>query len=117
MNIYSIVAFLMSLATALAYINHRYIKMQPTIAIMAGSLLLSLSLIVMGSLGIGVHAYEKITILVNSFDFHDILMDGMLSFLLFAGALNVDMNDLNKVKWEIGVLAFSAPSPQLFSSL
>ena len=31
---------------------------------------------------------------------------GCLVFLLFAGALNVDMNDLNKVKWEIGVLAF-----------
>lgn len=106
MNVYSIVAFLLTLATALAYINHRYIKMQPTIAIMAGSLLLSLSLIVMGSLGVGLDAYEKITILVNSFDFHDILMDGMLSFLLFAGALNVDINDLNKVKWEIGVLAF-----------
>lgn len=106
MNIYSIVAFLLTLATALAYINHRYIKMQPTIAIMAGSLLLSLSLIIMGSLGIGIQAYEKITILVNSLDFHDILMDGMLSFLLFAGALNVDINDLNKVKWEIGVLAF-----------
>jgi monovalent cation:H+ antiporter, CPA1 family len=105
MNTYAIIAFMLTLATALAYINHRFIKMQPTIAIMAGSLLLSLTLIIMGSFGYGIHAYEKISLLVNSFDFHDVLMDGMLSFLLFAGALNVDINDLQRAKWEIGILA------------
>ncbi len=105
MSTYAIIAFLLNLATALAYINHRFIKMQPTIAIMAGSLLLSLTLIIMGSFGYGIQAYEKVSMLINSLDFHDLLMDGMLSFLLFAGALNVDLNDLNRVKWEILSLA------------
>ena len=98
MDTYSIIAFMLTLATAIAYVNHRYIKMQPTIAIMSGSLLLSFSLIIMGSFGYGIQAYEKISILINSFDFHDVLMDGMLSFLLFAGALNVDINNLNRAK-------------------
>jgi monovalent cation:H+ antiporter, CPA1 family len=105
MSTYSIIAFLLTMATGIAYINHRYIKMQPTIAIMAASLLLSLTLIILGSFGINIHAYQKISTLINSFDFHDVLMEGMLSFLLFAGALNVDLNDLNREKWEIAALS------------
>ena len=105
MSTYAIIAFLLNLATALAYINHRYIKMQPTIAIMAGSLLLSLTLIIMGTFGYGIQTYSKISYVINSLDFHDVLIDGMLSFLLFAGALNVDLNELNRVKWEIMSLA------------
>ncbi len=105
MSTYAIVAFLLNLATALAYINQRYIKMQPTIAIMAGSLLLSLSLIVLGAFGLGTQTHDHISMLINSLNFHDILIDGMLSFLLFAGALNVDLNELNRVKWEIISLA------------
>lgn len=105
MSTYNIIAFMISMATIISYVNHRFIKMQPTIAIMAGSLLLSLSLIIMGSFGYGIQAYAKIAILVNSFDFHDVLMEGMLSFLLFAGALNVNIDELNEVKWEIATLA------------
>ncbi|MBY0377905.1 MAG: sodium:proton antiporter, partial [Gammaproteobacteria bacterium] len=37
--------------------------------------------------------------------FHELLMDGMLSFLLFAGALNIDISHLQARKWEIGLLA------------
>jgi CPA1 family monovalent cation:H+ antiporter len=38
-------------------------------------------------------------------DFNDALMNGMLSFLLFAGALHVNLNDLAKQKWVVTTLA------------
>ena len=40
-----------------------------------------------------------------SIDFTEVLMQGMLSFLLFAGALHVDINQLRRVAWQVGVLA------------
>ena len=45
------------------------------------------------------------TQLLMSIDFTDVLMQGMLSFLLFAGALHVDINQLRRVAWPVGVLA------------
>ena len=38
-------------------------------------------------------------------DFSDVLMHGMLSFLLFAGAMHVDLNRLAEQKWVVGVMA------------
>lgn len=38
-------------------------------------------------------------------DFHEALMHGMLSFLLFAGGLHVDFSDLASRKWSIALMA------------
>lgn len=43
--------------------------------------------------------------LLARIDFSDTLLQGMLSFLLFAGALHIDLHDLNKHKLVIGILA------------
>ncbi|HEY4367533.1 MAG TPA: cation:proton antiporter [Steroidobacteraceae bacterium] len=40
-----------------------------------------------------------------SIDFSDVLMQSMLSLLVFAGALHVDLNDLKLYRWQIGILA------------
>jgi len=104
MNIYTLVSALMTLAVIIAYINHRFIRMQPTIAIMSGSLLLSLLLIIVGQFGFKPLEIQIATLL-NKIDFHELLINGMLSFLLFAGALTVDLNALKEQKWETGILA------------
>jgi len=96
-------ALLVSLTALLAYANHRLLRLPTTIGVMLIALLLSLALIVAGELGYGVEAWaEKI---VARIDFNEALMHGMLSFLLFAGALHVDLNDLAKQKFIIGMLA------------
>src|SRR3546814_9951828 len=43
--------------------------------------------------------------LVESIDFNEAVMDGMLGFLLFAGALQVDLDDLKSERWIIGFMA------------
>lgn len=104
MDIYSILTIIVSLAALLGYINSRYIHMPTTIAIMSGSLLFSLLLIVIGQFGF--HGLEtKIAAHLSRIDFHALLIQGMLSYLLFAGALTIDINSLRERKWEIAVLA------------
>jgi len=67
------------------------------------SLLFSLMLLLFGEFGFSLD--EQATNLVKSIDFNEALLHGMLSFLLFAGALHVNLNDLREQKWVIGTLA------------
>ena len=73
---------------------------------MATSLLLSLALVALDAVGLagGLHAREQG--LIQSIDFSALLMQGMLSLLLFAGALHVDVRALRDYRWQVGVLAF-----------
>ena len=94
-------AILLLLATIFGAINYKFIKLPHTIGLMIVALVASLSLIALDlifpSLGM--------SILVNKFleniDFNVTLMQGMLSFLLFAGALHVDLDQLLENKWTI----------------
>lgn len=104
MNVYATSSIFITLAVALAALNHRFIKMQATVAIMMGGLLVSLLLIVSNALGMGALKLQA-THLLSGVNFHSLLIDGMLSFMLFAGALNLDMTLLKNEKWEIGTLA------------
>lgn len=105
MNFYTIASLIVTLAILIAYINHRYIKMQTTIAIMTSSLIISLFLILTFKF-IGAYSFEqKILMTLSRLDFHTLLINGMLSFLLFAGALSIDIQSLFAQKWEIFTLA------------
>ena len=94
-------AILLILATIFGTINYKFVKLPHTIGLMIVALVASLSLIALDltfpSLGM--------SILVNEFlgniDFNVTLMQGMLSFLLFAGALHVDLDQLLENKWTI----------------
>ena len=94
-------AILLILATIFVAINYKFVKLPHTIGLMIVALVASLSLIALDltfpSLGM--------SILVNKFlgniDFNVTLMQGMLSFLLFAGALHVDLDQLLENKWTI----------------
>ena len=103
MTLFQLSSVLLSLAAAFAYLNYRFIKLPTTIGIMLLSLVLSLALILFGEFGVGLEDYA--TEIVSSIDFNKTLLHGMLSFLLFAGALHVNINDLNEQKWVIGTLA------------
>ncbi len=104
MSAYTLASIILTLAVGIAYINHRYIKMQSTIAIMAGSLLISLILIILQHSGFPSIADRSKNLLI-AINFHNILINGMLSFLLFAGALSIDFSNLKSRQWEIGILA------------
>ena len=104
MTLLNTAAILVTLAALFAYLNHRFIQLPATIGIMLIALLFSLATIALGKLGLfEVRAYAAI--LIRSIDFYDTLMHGMLSFLLFAGALHINLNDLAREKWPITILA------------
>ncbi len=103
MSFFEIISLLLCLAAVFSYINYKYIKLPTTIGIMLLSLLFSLVLLLFGEFGFSLD--ELATELVKSIDFNEALLHGMLSFLLFAGALHVNINDLREQKWVIATLA------------
>ncbi len=103
MDLSNIVAILITLAAVFSYINHRYIGLPVTIGVMLIALAMSLILNLLGWFGFGVE--QQAAAWLASIDFDKTLLHGMLSFLLFAGALHIDINDLAERKWTIGTLA------------
>ncbi|MEO6362186.1 MAG: sodium:proton antiporter [Caldimonas sp.] len=89
----------------LAYLNHRFVKLPTTIGVMAIALLLSLGIVALSALGLdgGLRKFEES--FVRSIDFSSVLMQGMLSLLLFAGALHVDLSALKAYRWQVAALA------------
>lgn len=104
MEILNTAAILITLAAFFSYLNHRFLKIPTTIGIMLISLLMSLGLLVLHALGLG-QLEQQAERMVRGIDFYETLMDGMLSFLLFAGALHVNLEDLSKQRWVIVLLA------------
>jgi len=104
MDILNTIAILLTLSAVFSYLNYRFIKLPTAIGIMLISLVLSLLLIISGKLGFFDVSHQAST-LIASIDFHETLIDGMLSFLLFAGALHINLNELSKQKWVILILA------------
>jgi CPA1 family monovalent cation:H+ antiporter len=98
---FNVIAILVTLAALFSYLNHRFVKLPNTIGLMLISLVMSLGLVALGQAGLAGQWVE----FVRGIDFNRTLMVGMLSFLLFAGALHVDVNDLLEQKWRIGFFA------------
>ncbi|MFA7293791.1 MAG: sodium:proton antiporter [Rhodocyclaceae bacterium] len=93
-------------ATALlAYLNHRFVGLPTTIGVMVTAMALSLLLVGLDVAGYGYGMREYEETLLRSIDFSDVLMQGMLSLLLFAGALHVDLSELKAYRWQVGGLA------------
>jgi CPA1 family monovalent cation:H+ antiporter len=103
MNTQEIISITIVLAALFAYINHRVIKWPPTIGIMALSLICSIILVMLGNSKSLLS--EKAIQLANSVNFQDVLMNFMLSFLLFAGAIHIDAGKLKAERWPVLLLA------------
>lgn len=104
MGMFSLIAILISLAAIFSYINFRLIKLPTTIGILLITILTSLVIVILGLVGLG-EIHVKAAYALNRMDFNKTLMNGMLSFLLFAGALHVNLEDLSKHKYIIIILA------------
>jgi CPA1 family monovalent cation:H+ antiporter len=93
-NFYTLFTVLIVLTAAFSYINYRFIKLPATIGIMLISLLTSLGIVVIGTFYPSMLKHS--TEILRSIDFENVLMKMMLSFLLFAGAMHVDIHNLKK---------------------
>lgn len=104
MTVWYLICFLATAAIMIAFINQFVLKMQTTIAITSGSMLISLILIISIN-WLNTPLAIEIKELVSNLDFNRLLLQGMLGFLLFAGALEIDLRAMRKQKWEIAILA------------
>jgi len=100
----NLAALLVTLAALFSFINYRFIRLPTTIGLMLIALVLSILLVIAGKLGLAEFHLHAQRILAQ-IDFNTTLMHGMLSFLLFAGALHVNLNELSEQKWIIAILA------------
>jgi CPA1 family monovalent cation:H+ antiporter len=103
MDALSAAAAVITLAALFSWINHRYIRQPASIALLVFSLALSLGLVALGKLGLDPHRHAQGAL--ASIELDRALLDSMLSFLLFAGALHVDLRELERRKWPIAFLA------------
>ncbi|MFE8071812.1 sodium:proton antiporter [Marinobacteraceae bacterium S3BR75-40.1] len=104
MDLLEISGLLVTLAAVFAWFNHRFVGLPVTIGVMILALLFSLGMLVLGSTvipGVADWGHQ----LLDRVQFSTTLLDGMLSFLLFAGALFVDLKTLAQRKYVVGLLA------------
>lgn len=107
MSVYNTLCFLAAAAMLIAFFNSKIGKMQTTIAITAGSMMLSLGIIIAGQ-NDWFNLREVATETLTEINFEDFLLKGILGFLLFAGGLGIKLQNLKDQKWEITVLALGA---------
>ncbi|MGH7867058.1 MAG: cation:proton antiporter, partial [Candidatus Dormibacteraceae bacterium] len=103
MTVFQILAVLITLAALFGYLNFRFFRLPMTIGVMVISLLVSLGLVAVGHFQPGIE--HTVAGWLQKVDFDQVLMQGMLSFLLFAGSLHINLNELSEQKTVIAVLA------------
>ena len=103
MTTFDLIAVVFTITAWAGYVNHGFIKLPNAIGMMAMALGLSFLLFVLGKLG--VFDTDSVADLIARIDFSNILMHGMLSFLLFAGALHVNLAELRTVRTAVTLLA------------
>lgn len=101
---FEILGLLLTLTALLAWVNVKFLKLPAAIGVMVLALVVSLGLVVLHAVP-GIEFDDWAEDVVASIDFETVLLDVMLAFLLFAGALHVDINDLRQQKWIVAVLA------------
>jgi CPA1 family monovalent cation:H+ antiporter len=106
MNLFHTFSILIVLSALFAYINFRYLKLPASIGLMLIALVASIILFIIGTLFPDI--LSEVTVFIKSFDFSELLLGSMLSFMLFAGAIHINIDDLKKEK--IPILAFSTIS-------
>ena len=103
MHPFDLLAVLLVLAGGLGYLNHRLLRLPPTVGLMALTLAASLAAVAAGEVFPALE--DQAAAFVRRIDFGQAVLKGMLGFLLFAGALHLDLGDLSREKAAIAALA------------
>ncbi len=82
-----------------------YIPLPHTIGLLVMGLLASLAIVGLDLAFPRQHLYEDLTQVLRQVDFTDVVMNGMLAFLLFAGAMSLDLRALRNRAWAVATLA------------
>jgi monovalent cation:H+ antiporter, CPA1 family len=102
---FDLIAVLLVLTAVFGWFNHVVIRLPHTIGLLVMALGASLVLIGIEVALPDVALYESLTAMLQQIDFRETVLNGMLAFLLFAGALHVDLGILRERAWTVGLIA------------
>jgi len=105
MNLFDVASVLVAAAAACGYLNHRFLKLPASSGTLVLALASSLAVLVVDVAFPSLRLPQTLDRFLSQIDFNDALMHGMLCFLLFAGAMSVDLDELLAQKWRIAALA------------
>ena len=95
MELYYSFSALIVLASIFAYLNYRFLKLPSTIGIMVIAIAVSIILVLFGENFLP-RTFGHLNKLMNGIDFTEVLMGAMLNFLLFAGGIHINIDDLKE---------------------
>ncbi|MBP9186537.1 MAG: sodium:proton antiporter [Bacteroidia bacterium] len=99
MELFHLFSILIVISALFAYINYRYLKLTNAIGLMLVSLIFSLMVLLLGSFFPSIKSI--VAEQLSSINFSELLLEGMLSFMLFAGAIHIKYKDLKSEKLTI----------------
>ena len=105
LGLINIATAVVTLAAVFGYINHRWLRFPSTIGLVVNAMVSSLGVIAIDGIFPALGLRDTARAAFLQIDFHETLMEGLLSFLLFAGALHVNLDELLARKWAISTLA------------
>ena len=103
MEFFHIFSAILVASAIFAYINQKFIRLPTAIALLLAGLLVSLLVQLLGAASPG---FERmVEERLRDINFSEILLEFMLSFLLFAGSLHIDLERLAESKWPVMIFA------------
>lgn len=105
-SIFDLAALLLTLSALFGWLNQRFLRLPHAIGLLLMGLTASLVLVLVEAAFPNEQQHQLLTQVLLQIDFTDVVMNGMLAFLLFAGALNLDMDALRDRAWPVVALAF-----------
>ncbi|ATQ69420.1 MULTISPECIES: cation:proton antiporter [Methylosinus] len=105
LSIFELATILLTLSAILGWINRKYLPTPHMIGLLLMSVFASLILLAIDLALPDKHLFEELTGGLRRIDFADVVMNGMLAFLLFAGSLHVDLAKLRSRATAVAVLA------------
>jgi monovalent cation:H+ antiporter, CPA1 family len=104
-SLFDLAALLLTLSALFGWLNHRLVRLPHTIGLLVMGLAASLLLVLLDLMFPGQHLYAQLKEPLLQIDFTQVMMNGMLAFLLFAGAIHLDVSALRDRAWPVAFLA------------
>lgn len=105
LTLFEIIALMLAVSAVLSWVNSTFVKLPHTIGLLVMALATSFFLLALETIFPGLGLTDVVQAAIGQIDFFETVMNGMLAFLLFAGALHVDLALMRAQKWPIGLMA------------
>lgn len=105
LSVMDVIALLLTLCAVFAWANYKFLPLSRSVGLLVMSVVTSAVLMGLNALFQGHHLFTLLTGMLRQLDFTTIVMDDMLAFLLFAGALSVDLDRLRTRALPVALLA------------